>query len=264
MTGGAYNRVAGDNWAASWLWSRGANLKRKKIHPSVRHFYPREDTEWDSDDDPNLDNIAEAAVVADDSMEPPPVPAVAKNKGGRPKGSLGTKRRINLIPVAGDKKRKTPQTSEIELDHTDPIPTEARVEPCPQSVIETPDSADIDKASECETVPQIPGHMAASPLVEGQSNKRPLTQNHTAESLRNHTESSKRRSVDERQCSHGDDQDQADLWRHELIGDMYGASDELEQEANEVDHNDSLNGEDAMATMYLNINPDMSDKEMDR
>jgi hypothetical protein len=45
---------------------------------------------------------------------------------------------------------------------------------------------------------------------------------------------------------------------------MYGASDELEQEANEVDHNDSLNGENAIATMYLNVNPDMSDKEMDR
>lgn len=55
LTGGVYNPISGSDWSAHWLWPRSKNLAEWHIHRSVRKLFPRDDTDWASDDDDTLD-----------------------------------------------------------------------------------------------------------------------------------------------------------------------------------------------------------------
>ena len=65
--GGVYNPISGSDWSKRWLWPRSINLAEHRIHRSVRKLFPREDTDWASEDDDTLDTCM---GVADDDREP--------------------------------------------------------------------------------------------------------------------------------------------------------------------------------------------------
>lgn len=107
LIGGMYNPVGGHNWANHWLWRRNIILERKKIHRSIRKFYPREETTWeseieDSDADDNMDVDVEAAASGEDEVAPAqPNAARGAKRRGRPGGSKNKKgKKRSTVPGA--------------------------------------------------------------------------------------------------------------------------------------------------------------------
>jgi len=93
LIGGLYNPVGGHNWAKHWLWRRSSILESKKIHRSIRKFYPREGTEWESekeasDTDDDMDVDVEPITP---TLTPPPLPKRGAKRRGRPGGSKNKK-----------------------------------------------------------------------------------------------------------------------------------------------------------------------------
>jgi len=234
MVGGVYNRIQGENWSDSWLWPRCANLKRKQIHKSIRHMYPREDTSWDSEDDDQInvydlpasrprDPLPTETIVATggitaaaSSPNDMPVTATKRGRRGRPKGTTkGTNHNASKPPQQGSKKRRQGNRAEIVSGNTTPTST--------------------------STIPQIPLN----------SKKRLLTPEHT---INSENGSSKHQGMEGRQLecedSSGDDEDTAARGsrkrqgverrrQHEYVGD-----EELSRDSQELPVNDEYVPED--------------------
>jgi hypothetical protein len=107
LIGGLYNPVGGHNWAKHWVWRRSSILELKKIHRSIRKFYPRKGTEWesekegsDADDDMDVDVEPIAGV---ESGVTPALLNVARGakRRGRPGGSKNKKgKKETMVPEA--------------------------------------------------------------------------------------------------------------------------------------------------------------------